>query len=356
MSTRVIAEIGTAHAGDDARARELVDAAVEAGADIVKTQIVYAGEIVHPNTGPVELPGGPVPLFERFRELEVAPDFFVRLADHCEHRGVAFLASCFGPRSLADLLHLRASAVKIASPELNHAPLLQSVRDAGLELILSSGVSTLCDIERALHVTGVDSTTLLHCVTAYPAPETEYNLRTISTLSAAFGVSVGISDHSTDPVLVPAAAVALGAPVVEKHFTLSRTYGGLDDPIALEPQPFAEMVAAIRAAETQSTDATLADLAARYGTDRLAAVLGDGVKRLAAAEAANYGRSNRSILATANIAAGELLGPENIAVLRSEKNIEPGLSPFHWETVAGARATRDIADGTGILWEHLIRR
>ena len=208
--TVIIAEIGTSHRGDPARARALVDAAAKAGADCVKTQIVYAEEIVHPNTGLVELPGGAVSLFDRFRQLEVSRQFFAEMNEYCERRNVAFLASCFGPRSLADLVALGLDTVKIASPELNHVPLLDRVRDAGLSAILSTGVSTLADIDRAVRRIGPEAAALMHCVTAYPAPETEYNLRVISNLSRALEVPVGVSDHSLDPRLVPAAAVASG--------------------------------------------------------------------------------------------------------------------------------------------------
>lgn len=351
-----IAEIGTSHGGDRSRARELIDAASEAGADCIKTQIVYADEIVHPKTGTVELPGGAVPLFERFRELEVAPDFFAEMAEHCLSGGVAFLASCFGPRSLQVLTDIGLDAVKIASPELNHAPLLRLVREAGLAAILSTGVSTLSDIERAVNVTRQSDTAIMHCVTAYPAPEDDYNLRVIGNLAAVTGVPVGVSDHSLHPELVPAAAVALGARAVEKHFTLSRTGGGLDDRIALEPAAFAEMVAAIRDVEHRPSAEALEELGRRFGEERVQRMLGDGVKRLAPSEQANYGQSNRSILATRDIAAGEPIGDDNAAVLRSEKNLEPGLSPFHWDDIRGARAARDIADGSGIRWKHLLAR
>lgn len=352
----VIAEIGTSHGGDLPRARSLVDAAAEAGADCVKTQIVYADEIVHPRTGLVDLPGGPVPLYERFRSLEVKPEFFTEMAEHARSRGLSFLASVFGERSLDDLASLGADTVKIASPELNHAPLLHSVRDRGLKVILSTGVSMLSDVERGLEAAGRQQATLLHCVTAYPAPEEEYNLRVIPNLASVMGVPVGVSDHSIEPELVPAAATALGAPVIEKHLTLSRGDGGLDDPIALTPKGFAAMVAAVRHAETRPADETLAGLSDGYGDGRLEAVLGDGAKRLAASETPNYGRSNRSILATRDIAAGEPIGTHNAAILRSEKNLEPGLSPFLWEEILGVQAARPILDGSGIRFGDLFDR
>jgi sialic acid synthase SpsE len=367
--TFVIAEIGTAHRGDRQRALDLVDAAAEAGADCVKTQIVYADEIVHRKTGLVELPGGAVPLWDRFRELEADPQLFADMAEGCRRRGITFLASCFGPRSLKDLVDIGADAVKIASPELNHLPLLKMVRDAGLDLFLSTGVSTLGDIEAALVAVAPRPAALLHCVTAYPAPPEDYNLRLVGALATVFGRPVGVSDHSLDPVLIPTVAAALGAVCIEKHFTLERSGGGLDDPIALEPAAFRSMVESVRGAEgsrgaqeqgpveatgRSGREETLQTLARQFGAERLESVLGDGVKRLAPSEAQNYGRSNRSILAAADIAPGEAIGPENAAILRSEKNLTPGLRPEHWDTIQGARTTKPIRDGEGIRWEKLL--
>lgn len=355
--TFVIAEIGTAHRGDRQRALDLVDAAADSGADCVKTQVVYADEIVHRKTGLVELPGGATPLWDRFRELEVNPSLIGEMAEGCRRRGITFLASCFGSRSLQDLVDIGADAVKIASPELNHLPLLKMVRDAGLDLFLSTGVSTLSDIEAALGAVAPRPAVLLHCVTAYPAPPEEYNLRLMDSLRSVFGRPVGVSDHSLDPTLVPTMAAALGAICIEKHFTLERQGGGLDDPIALEPAAFRSMVESVRTAEASGPAGgkeTLRTLEMTFGAERMESILGDGVKRLAPSEAENYGRSNRSILATADIAPGEAIGPENAAILRSEKNLTPGLRPEYWETIQGAQAGSPIRDGEGIRWERLL--
>ncbi|MCX7029336.1 MAG: N-acetylneuraminate synthase family protein, partial [Spirochaetes bacterium] len=245
----VVAELGTGHLGSPKHARELVDAAAEAGADCAKFQLVYADEILHPLSGAVDLPTGRVELYQRFRELELPVSFFAELKRYVESKGLLFLCSPFGLRSARELRSLGVAALKIASPELNHLPLLEEAAGYGLPLLLSSGVSTLADIERALAVTGRERVVLLHCVTAYPAPEDEYNVSLLANLHAVFGVEVGLSDHSLDPVLVPALAVLHGARVVEKHFTLSRGGSGLDDPIALEPGPFARMVRGIRETE-----------------------------------------------------------------------------------------------------------
>ncbi|MDR0449779.1 MAG: N-acetylneuraminate synthase family protein [Treponema sp.] len=369
----VVAELGTGHGGDPVKARELCDAAGEAGADCIKFQIVYADEILHPNTGELSLPGGRIRLYERFKELEVPPDFFAGLKDYVESRGLIFLCTPFGPRSAAELKALNPALVKIASPELNYTALLAETARWGLPLLLSSGVSKLGDIEEALSLwraartAGKGNTAdsggagdeaglpvcLLHCVTAYPAPETDYNLRVLGNLAGIFGLSVGLSDHSRDPELIPALGVAMGAAVVEKHFCLSRKDPGLDDPIALPPDDFSRMVRAIRQAQAAGPEETVAALAAERGEDLVEAVLGDGVKRLAPSELANYERSNRSLHALRDIPRGALIGPGDFAALRTEKILRPGLPPSWAERIPGRKARQFIPSGEGIRFEDL---
>jgi len=277
----VVAELGTGHLGSPERARELVDAAAEAGADCAKFQLVHADEILHPLSGSVQLPTGRVELYRRFRELERPVSFYGEMKNYVESKGLLFLCSPFGLQSARELRSLGVAALKIASPELNHFPLLEEAAGYGLPLFLSSGVSTLADIERALAVTGRDRVVLLHCITVYPAPEEEYNVGLLANLRAIFGVEVGLSDHSLDPVLVPALAVLHGARVVEKHLALSRAGSGLDDPVALEPGPFARMVRAVREAEAAGPPEALRRLERDYGAGRVRRVIGTGVKELA---------------------------------------------------------------------------
>ncbi len=348
----VVAELGTSHGGDLDRARALIDAAAEAGADCAKFQVIRADEILHPLAGEVELPGGRVALHERFRELERPESFYRKLKEHTERRGLAFLCSAFGLGSARLLRDLAVQAIKIASPELNHYPLLAEVAGYGLPLLLSTGVSTLGDIERALQVTGRE-VILLHCVTAYPAPEAEYNLNLIPNLRRIFGVEVGLSDHSLDPLLVPVLAASLGAPVLEKHITLSRDSAGLDDPIALPPPDFARMVEAVRRAERLGPEGARAWMEERYGRRRVRQALGSGVKELAPCERGNYLATRRSIHALRAIRAGEPLSEANLAVLRSEKNLTPGLGPEFLPALLGRPARRDIPAGEGIRWEQL---
>jgi sialic acid synthase SpsE len=349
----VIAELGTGHGGDPAKARELCDAAAEAGADCVKFQIVYADEILHPRTGEVKLPGGRIRLYDRFKELEMPADFFRDMKEYVEKRGLIFLCTPFGPRSAAELRALGPELVKIASPELNYTALLKEIARWGLPVLLSSGVSRLADIEEALGLLAGPPVCLLHCVTAYPAPETDYNLRVLENLAGIFGLSVGISDHSPDPELVPLLGAALGAAVIEKHFCLSRDEGGLDDPIALPPADFARMVRALGRVEGQSPEEIIAACKKERGEALVEAVLGDGVKRLAGAELANYGRSNRSLHALRDIGEGETIGPADFAALRTEKILCPGLPPSWADRICGRRARHFIPAGEGIRFEDI---
>jgi N-acetylneuraminate synthase len=349
----IVAEAGSAHRGELSRAFRLIDEAAGAGADCVKFQVIFAEEIVHPRTGSIELPGGSTPIYRRFQQLERDREFYARLKDHTEKRGLLFLCSAFGLRSAGLLRDLGVGAIKVASPELNHFPLLRELAGYDLPLIVSTGVSTLADIERALAVSG-PRVALLHCITSYPAPEEEYNLRVIPNLRGIFGVPVGVSDHSRDPLLVPGLAVSLGACVVEKHLTLSTADGGLDDPIALEPDAFARMAAGIRRVEGMASGEGRSWLEEEYGAARVRSVLGDGVKRLAPCERRYYLTTNRSLHAVEEIRAGQPIREGDVCIVRSESNLRPGLDPEYLELVVGCTAQRTIPAGEGVNWEDIL--
>lgn len=417
----IIAEIGTSHQGDLGQALELIHAAAESGADTAKFQWVYADEIIHPRTGLVRLPTGDVPLHQRFRALEQKPEFFARLKEECERRGLEFLCTPFGVKSALQLWDLGVKRFKVASPELNHLPLLELLGATGADLIVSSGVSRIADIEEALetiaaarrgelrHLAAVDPEacqavlrrvpdraaslsrvaaelaqlqgaesggriTLLHCMTAYPAPESEYNLLLVRNLRTIFGLPTGISDHSMDPLLVPVVSTILGGSVIEKHFTLSNSGTGLDDPIALTPSAFRAMVDAVRALErswpAQAADWTdceghdsavayvmerLADAGLELDQDAVSAMLGTGVKALAPTEAENYGRTNRSIHAARALPAGTVLAAADLMIVRSEKILRPGLHPRHVLDIVGRRLSQAVPDGEGVRWQDLLQ-
>jgi len=368
----IIAEIGTSHEGSFEKAKELVDAAADSGADTIKFQWVYADEILHPKTGYVKLPTGNIPLYERFKQLECPVSFYKDIMDYVHSKDCKFCCSPFGLRSLRELLELNPDFVKIASPELNHYKMLEALRDwrqnqklrgeAIVPVILSSGVSTLADIDKAVRIVGREGVSLLHCITSYPAPEDQYNIRLISTLHNVLGIETGLSDHSLDPVLVPVLSTACGGTIIEKHFTLSRQTSGLDDPVALEPEQFALMVHTVH--QTEATfrhygealgmERTIEQLAEQFGRQRVMTVLGDGVKRLASAEEANYGRTNRSLHFMRAMKKGETISQSDIAILRTEKILTPGISPEYYDLLMGKKISRDVEDGAGVQFEDFI--
>jgi len=362
----LIAELGTSHNGDLGKAKEMIAAAAQAGADCVKFQLVIADEILHPNTGEVALPGGTIRLYDRFKELELPPEFYAELKNFTESEGLLFLCTPFGMESARILRELQPKMVKIASPELNYTALLEEISQWRVPVLLSSGVSRLGDIEEALDTlnsgkgpcenTDSDDSMqvcLLHCVTAYPAPESDYNLRVLGNLSRIFGVPVGVSDHSLDPELVPVLALGQGACVIEKHFCLSRADPGLDDPIALPPPLFSRMAQAVRRAEEAGPEATLAELIRERGEAAIAGVLGSGIKTLAPSEKTNYSRTNRSIHALRDIKAGQTIAAGDFAVIRTEKLLRPGLKPSWAPLIAGRKAQRFIPAGEGIRFEDI---
>jgi len=353
----IIAELGTSHNGDIKKAKLLIDAASSSGAGCIKVQMVYADEILHPNTGEVPLPGGKIRLYDQFKALETPVEFYSEIKEYAESKGLLFLCTPFGLKSAKLLREIQPKIVKIASPELNFTGLLEEIAGWNLPVLLSSGVSRLSDIENAVEIfenlRERASVCLLHCVTSYPAPETDYNLRVLPSLSAIFGVSVGVSDHSSDPELVPALAVAMGAAVIEKHFCLSKTDGGLDDPIAQPPEEFSRMAVAIRRAAEAGAQETIAYYSRERGEDFVSQILGNGVKKLAPSEKANYRLTNRSIHALRDIAAGERLKEGDYACLRTEKLLRPGLEPC-WEKVIEGRTIRNfIPAGEGIRFEDI---
>lgn len=401
---KIIAEIGTAHGGSLEKAFALIDEACDAGADIIKFQWVYADEILHPETGFVTLPGGKIRLYDRYKSLEVQPSFFKECLEYTHKKGLLFTCSPFGLKSLKELIEISPDAIKIASPEVNHIPLLKACASyyGKIPIILSGGVSTLGDLERAVSILTSGASlskeqsfapcansilpplTLLHCITFYPAPEDEYNVRCVDTLQKIFGIPTGISDHSLDPVLVPVLATAMGGSLIEKHITLSKKTDGLDDPVALEQDQFTQMVNAVHQSEavikrwdndfkalgnriehaglladgtilSNAQTEILRQLSNQYGKEKVFKVLGSGVKKLAASESVNYGRTNRSLHYTASLKKGHALKKEDIAILRTEKVLTPGIEPQFAELVQGAVLQRDITSGEGVQFEDFIK-
>lgn len=382
----IIAEIGTSHKASLERAFFLIDEAAASGADCVKFQWVYADEILHPKTDLVSLPTGQVALYDSFKSLECDADFYKQCRDYAHSKNLLFACSVFGLRSLSELLSLHPDAVKVASPEINHIRLLRELSKSfgRIPIIISGGVSKLSDIERAVDlITEGKSTpemkgplpalTILHCVTSYPAPPEDCNVRCVDTLRRVFGFPTGMSDHSLDPVLIPSLATFAGAAAIEKHITLNHADGGLDDPVALEGEQFALMTHAVKqtrailekhlqntedeeVARENAKEEVFRQLSYTYDRDLIKKAYGDGVKRLAPSEAQNYGRTNRSLHYMRDMKAGERVGETGIASLRTEKVLSVGVSPELLETLLGARLTRDVEDGAGVSLDDFLAK
>lgn len=319
----VIGEAGVNHNGDLSLALQLVDAAAEAGCDAVKFQTFKAEALVtraarmadyqQANTGRSETQ------FEMLKRLELSEEAHHRLLAHAASRGILLFSTAFDMGSVDFLVGLDFPVWKIPSGEITNLPYLERIGRQHKPVLLSTGMATLGDVDEALQVLLTqgcrrEQVCVLHCNTEYPTPYGDVNLRAMVTMGQALGVACGYSDH-TPGIAIPAAAVALGARAIEKHFTMDRTLPGPDHVASLEPGELAAMVAAIRQVEQG---------------------LGDGIKRPSASEAKNRAIARKSIVAAVPIAAGEVLGEHNLAVKRPGT----GVSPMRWHEVVGRVARR----------------
>jgi len=329
----VIAEAGSNHNGQFELAVRLIDVAAEAGADAVKFQVFKAHRLYPRNAGISGYLNDPTPIFDVIRAMEIPDDWIPRLAAHCGERRLDFLASAFDEES-TDLIAPYVPAFKVASYEMTHLPLVRHTALKGKPVIISTGTANLDEVGdtvRAFVDTGNRDLVLMQCTAAYPAPLNALHLRAIGTLRERFGVPVGLSDHSSDPVLAPILAVACGASVVEKHFTLDRGMAGPDHRFAIEPEELALMIRRIRDAEE---------------------ALGSPEKRTSAIEAELRAFARRSLFTRGEIRAGELLNPLNVVVLRNGAHAG-GLSPDQLSIVLGKRALRDLAEDSLLRMEDL---
>ena len=355
----VVAEVGSNHNGDLDVARELVRRAAASGADAVKFQLFRADSLYPPNCGVVDTPMGEIDLFETFLEFALPEEWLPELSALASHEGLVFLCTAFDDETLAAVAGLDPPALKIASPELNHLPLLRSAARLRRPLVCSTGLCTMLDIDEAVTTVRDEwpgaEIVLLQCVSAYPLPPEESNLAVIETLRRAFGIPVGVSDHTVDPERTPAIAVAAGACLIEKHITLDRSLRGPDHPFAIEPNELARLVSIVHRLDRLDQAERMAWVRREYGEPTVERALGNGRKEIQPSEQPLYPRDKRSIHALRDIAAGETLTPDNVRVLRSERNLLPGLHPRNWDVVCGAVATRQISAGDGIAWEHLLQ-
>lgn len=323
--TIIIAEAGVNHNGDLRLAKQLIDVAAEAGVDLVKFQTFNADRLVTRTAKKAgyqnQTTDSKESQHEMLRRLELSEAMHRELIAHCAVRNVGFFSTGFDIESVELLLSLGQDYFKIPSGEITNLPYLRHIGQLGKTVILSTGMATLGDIEAALDVleqagTARAQITVLHCTTEYPTPMNEVNLRAMQSIHAAFGLAVGYSDH-TPGIEVAIAAVAMGATVIEKHFTLDRNLPGPDHKASLEPVELKCMVAAIRNIEV---------------------ALGDGIKRLTQSEARNKPVGRKSLVASQTIKAGEVFTPHNITTKRPGT----GISPMRWDKVIGRTSPRDF--------------
>ncbi len=330
--TYIIAEAGSNHDRNLDQAKRLIDVAAEAGADAVKFQTFAADRIVAETATRAKYLEGILPagktMSELFRELELPREWHAELFEHATSAGLDFISTPFDFEAIDLLDDLGVKAFKVATYELWHLPLIREVASRGKPIICSTGMANMADVQSAVDTvaaTGNEQLVLLHCVVNYPPPFADLNLRAIETMRTAFGVPVGYSDHSPG-MTAPIVATALGAAVIEKHFTISRDLPGPDHRFALEPDELKAMVQAIHDAQ---------------------AALGTGIKRMAPAEADLYVTARRSLFASRDIPAGTMLVEGDIAVLRPGT----GLEVRDLAKVVGRTARRPIRRHEPLAWE-----
>lgn len=324
--TVIIAEAGVNHNGSLLLAKQLIDAASDAGVDYVKFQTFKADNLVSKDAKKAEYQqlncsDNDNSQYKMLKNLELSEENHFELIDYCNKKNIKFFSTAFDLDSIEFLVSLNFGLWKVPSGEITNYPYLRAIAQRKEDVILSTGMCDVVDVENAVNVLekfGLkrEQITLLHCNTEYPTPMEDVNLRAILTLKEKFGVKVGYSDH-TKGIEVSLAAVALGARVIEKHFTLDRNMEGPDHKASLEPNELKEMVFAIRNIEK---------------------ALGDGEKQVSASERKNIVVARKSIVAANNIVKGEIFTEENITVKRPGN----GISPMLWEEVVGTKAIKDF--------------
>lgn len=319
----IIAEAGINHNGDFETAAKMVQAAAACGANAIKFQAFITEKLFNIKKTPADL-------VEKFKRWELSKKELEELKQIADKEGIDFLATPFDEESLEFLVSLGVPAIKIASGDLDNFFLLKKAASSGLPIYLSTGAANLWEVARAffeLKKWGAKNVILMHCVSSYPADFEELNLKVIQTYANAFKCEVGFSDH-TQGILAPLLAVALGATVIEKHFTLDRNLPGPDQILSLEPEEMAQLVQAIRDTEK---------------------ALGDGVKRIMPSEEASRLMGKRALYFSKDMKAGETITEENIIALRPAE----GLSPMLAEVLLGKKISKNVNKNDPISLEVL---
>lgn len=327
----VIAEAGVNHNGDLQMAHRLIDVAADAGADYVKFQTFRADQVVTQDAAKAlyqtKRTGDAESQLDMLRRLELTHCDHMELIEHCQSAGIKFFSTAFDDDSLAMLSTMDLDLIKIPSGEITNLPYLRRIGRLQRPVILSTGMSTLGEIEAAIAVleragSVREHVTVLHCNTQYPTPMQDVNLRAMLTIRDALKVQVGYSDHTLG-IEIPIAAVALGARVIEKHFTIDRTLPGPDHAASLEPAELKSMLSAVRNVQQ---------------------AMGDGIKRPSPSESPNVSVARRSIVAATAIRRGDRFTEANLAAKRPGT----GLSPMRWDEVLGRQSPRAFAPDEAI--------
>lgn len=331
--TYIIAEAGVNHNGSLDRAKDMVKVAAKAGVDAIKFQTFRAETLVTKDAikadyqikadNQIKTSGQSETQFEMLKKLELSVESHLELMECCRLNQIEFLSTPFDLTTIDLLVEMGLKKWKIPSGEITNLPYLRKIASLGQEIILSTGMADLGEIEDALDVltgagTKLKDITVLHCSTEYPTPMQDVNLKAMQTIKSAFpGIHVGYSDH-TKGIEVPIAAVAMGATIIEKHFTLDKNLPGPDHKASLEPDELTAMVRAIKNIET---------------------ALGNGIKEPSSSELKNMAIARKSIVAAQAIAAGEKFANDNLTVKRPGT----GLSPMKWDEVVGKTATKNYS-------------
>lgn len=318
----VIAEAGVNHNGDMKTAKRLIDAASMAGADAVKFQTFKAANLVCKTAKKaeyqLETTDKSETQYDMLKKLELTRQMHIDLMEYCDKKKIMFLSTPFDIESIRLLSGLGMEIFKIPSGEITNLPYLRAIAEQRKKVILSTGMSSMDEVKAAVGVlkdNGAKDVTLLHCNTQYPTPVTDVNLLAMVKMQEELGLPVGYSDH-TQGLEIPIAAVALGAVVIEKHFTLDKNMEGPDHKASLEPDELKAMVSSIRNIEL---------------------ALGDGIKRVSESEKPNVETARKSIVAAVSIKKGEKYTEEKLTTKRPGN----GISPMRWDEVIGMTADRD---------------
>ena len=324
MSVYIIAEAGVNHNGSFELACKLVDAAKKSGVDCIKFQTFKSDNLVSKNAKKAEYQKnmtGDGSQLEMLKKLELSYEEFSSLKQYCDKVGICFLSTPFDYDSIDFLNALDIPFWKVPSGEVTNYPYLVALAKTGKPVVMSTGMCEMDEIVAAIEVlrgNGTKDIKLLHCNTEYPTPFEDVNLRAMQTMRDTFGLEVGYSDH-TPSIEVPIAAVAMGATIIEKHFTLDRNMEGPDHKASLEPDELAAMVRAIRNVEQ---------------------AMGSGIKEPSKSEKKNISIARKSIVASKSIKKGEILTEENLTAKRPGS----GISPMRWPEVVGTNAIRDFEE------------